>query len=160
MIHTRATTRQLLANIATSSNTLHDRAKYGMIAVYLNHGNGGHNVNVGILNSRGGGSKTEEIDVYRDPANQERAARSLQSQRNVADHACRLTAVSRCSEEYQITGSGKLIFAFSAATRHSAIPWNRLTERRCQSLLRVHSMTLPYGKSREWYGAAWEGIPQ
>jgi len=145
--------------LATHSNTLHDRASYGIISVYLNHGNGGHHVNVGILNSRGGGSKTEEIDVYRDPANQERAARSLQSQRNVANHTCRLASVSRCSEEYQITGSGKLIVAFSAATRHSAIPWNRLTEWRCQSLLRAYFTTHRQRASREWHVAAREGYP-
>jgi hypothetical protein len=124
----------LPTNIATHSNTLQIRANYDMMSVYLKHGNGGHNVNVGILNSRGGGSEAEKINVYRCSAYQEQAARSLQSQRNVADHACRPTAVSRCSEEHQ-SNRGKLNhLVFSVAHLRPTVS-QALSRRRCSCYL-------------------------
>lgn len=130
------------SNIATSSNSLQHRARYGMMSGYLNHGNGGHNVNVGIPNSRGGGSEAEKVNIYRYPANQEQAARSLQGQWNVEDHARRLATVSRCSEEHQSNNRRKLnSLVFSAATQASAIAWNPLTQTCCQSLLLAYFAT-------------------
>lgn len=160
---TRATTRQLFAHSTTNRNVRNDLQvphTYGIIAVYLKHGNGGYDVNVGISDSRGGSRETEGIRGYGLAAYQEAKTCGLQSQRCVAYHARRPASVPGFHQEYQ-TNTRKLdLFAFSAATQRTVADWNPSTERCRVSLLRVHSMTLPCGKSSEWYGVAWEGIPQ
>src|SRR6266851_10450870 len=84
---------------AEYGNTLHSAAKYGKISVYLNHGNGGHNVNVGILNSRGGSETTQSVSRYHFAGYQEKRTGRLQARREVANHSRRLAKMARYSQK-------------------------------------------------------------
>lgn len=103
--------------IRNSRNGLQVPQHYGIITVYLKHGNGGYNVNARVPNSRGGSTKTEGVSRYGLETYQEETACSSQDQRSVADNARRLPEVSGLHQEHS-TRSGKLnYFAFSVAQR-------------------------------------------
>lgn len=94
----------------------------------------------GLSYSKGGceGTETPRRDGQADASGWKDAG--LQVRQCLAHRQGRVRRVENATEtSVQRTGSGGLNnWLVSAATRHSAIPWNRLTERRCQSLLHAH----------------------
>jgi hypothetical protein len=146
------TPTQARLNLIIYDNSLLFMISDAIILSYPINKGGTNDCNGRSTDRRGGSSETENASRYRCPAAASWQDPCLQVRGIMASQAVGFGAIRRGSEVYQ---EEELISVSSVTTQRTAITiGTRLTERCQLSLLRVHSMTLSYGKSRGWYGVA------